>query len=449
MVTMPVPHGFHVTSGFGPRAGGYHWGTDYGRGGGSAGYPIYAVKDGTVTRSGPASGFGRWITIDHPASNGGGETVYGHIIPEVSVGQKVSEGQRIGRIDPSPATNGGVAPHLHFEWHRYSWAPPGNNRLNPEVMLKGASWPGETTKPAIPTTKSILYGVDISNHQKGIDISRIASEGFKFCILKATEGTWKDPYFKGFLRQVKQTTMYPAAYVYVRHEKSGREHAQALHEQLEGDTSVPVALDIELNSGRDVNHWKSIRDEIEKLGYRVFLTYLPHWYWKGHAGSPNVEGLPPLWTSNYGGGNGYASVIYSAIGHRRGFDGYGGLGVRIWQFTDKAQVAGYKIDANVFEGTEAQLKELFTGIKEEGLFVSLSKERQEDLAHKVDVIYDFLTDKRQSRYEDAEGNRSGYSADLGVYIEEQDKKIENIHADILPWMVETLQEIRNRGEQVA
>ena len=32
MVTMPVPKGFYVTSPFGPRAGGYHWGTDYGRG---------------------------------------------------------------------------------------------------------------------------------------------------------------------------------------------------------------------------------------------------------------------------------------------------------------------------------------------------------------------------------------------------------------------------------
>ena len=115
MTTLPVAQGFFVTSPFGPRAGGYHWGTDYGRGGGSGGHPIFAVKDGTVTRAGKAAGFGRWITIDHPASNGGGETVYGHIIPEVRVGQKVKEGQRIGRIDPNPNTNGGVAPHLHFE----------------------------------------------------------------------------------------------------------------------------------------------------------------------------------------------------------------------------------------------------------------------------------------------------------------------------------------------
>ena len=144
MVTMPVPRGFYVTSGFGPRNGGYHYGTDYGRGGGSGGYPVFAVKSGTVTRAGAASGFGQWVTIDHPASNGGGETIYGHVIPEVRAGQKVYEGQRIARINPDSRTNGGVAPHLHIEWHRFSWVPPGNpNRLNPEHMLRGARWVGD------------------------------------------------------------------------------------------------------------------------------------------------------------------------------------------------------------------------------------------------------------------------------------------------------------------
>lgn len=151
MVTMPVPKGFKVTSKFGPRWGTIHWGTDYGCGN-NAGKPVYAVKDGTVTRAGAARGFGRWVTIDHPASNGGGETVYGHIIPEVHPGQKVREGQRIARIDGNQATNGGVVPHLHFEWHRYSWTPPGPNRLDPEVMLKGAKWVGDTPAPVRAAT---------------------------------------------------------------------------------------------------------------------------------------------------------------------------------------------------------------------------------------------------------------------------------------------------------
>ena len=151
MVTMPVPKGFKVTSPFGQRGSEFHWGTDYGCGN-NGNKPVYAVKDGTVTRAGAASGFGQWVTVDHPASNGGGETVYGHVIPEVRVGQKVREGERIARINPDSRTNGGVVPHLHFEWHRFSWVPPGPNRLNPEAMLKGAKWVGDTPAPVRAAT---------------------------------------------------------------------------------------------------------------------------------------------------------------------------------------------------------------------------------------------------------------------------------------------------------
>lgn len=174
MVTMPVPKGFKVTSPFGPRWGTTHWGTDYGCGD-NGNKPVYAVKDGTVTRAGSASGFGQWVTVDHPASNGGGETVYGHVIPEVRAGQKVREGERIARINPDSKTNGGVVPHLHFEWHRFSWVPPGPNRLNPEAMLAGAKWVGDTPAPVraatavaanvLDWTARFLFGKPRPTHQ--------------------------------------------------------------------------------------------------------------------------------------------------------------------------------------------------------------------------------------------------------------------------------------------
>ena len=174
MVTMPVPKGFKVTSPFGPRWGTTHWGTDYGCGN-NGNKPVYAVKDGTITRAGAASGFGQWVTVDHPASNGGGETIYGHVIPEVRVGQKVREGERIARINPDSKTNGGVVPHLHFEWHRFSWVPPGPNRLNPEAMLAGAKWVGDTPAPVraatavaanvLDWTARFLFGKPRPTHQ--------------------------------------------------------------------------------------------------------------------------------------------------------------------------------------------------------------------------------------------------------------------------------------------
>lgn len=163
MVTMPVEKGFKITSHFGQRGGGFHWGTDYGRDGGSGGFPVFAVKSGTVTRAGLADGFGQWVTVDHPADNGGGETVYGHVIPEVAVGQKVAEGQRIARIHPTKGPgNGNVDPHLHFEWHRFSWVVPGPNRLNPEHMLAHAVWPGESQPVGLtPQVLSAIMGCSL------------------------------------------------------------------------------------------------------------------------------------------------------------------------------------------------------------------------------------------------------------------------------------------------
>lgn len=147
---IPVDRGFFVTSGFEPRWGTFHWGNDYGRDGGSANYPIYAAQAGTVTAAGPASGFGQWINIDHPTSAGGGLTVYGHIIPEVRTGQWVEAGQRIGHINGDSGSNGGVAPHLHFEVHRFVWSPPGDSRLNPTPWLAGALWPGDVPAVEVP-----------------------------------------------------------------------------------------------------------------------------------------------------------------------------------------------------------------------------------------------------------------------------------------------------------
>ncbi|MGX6513244.1 peptidoglycan DD-metalloendopeptidase family protein [Rhodococcus sp. SJ-2] len=145
----PLERGHMVTSGFGARWGTTHWGTDFGREGGSGGMAVHAVQGGSVTHVGPASGFGQWVVLDHPTADGSGTTVYGHIIPEVYLGQRVEAGQRIARINPDSNTNGGVAPHLHLEWHRYVWSPPGPNRLDPLPLLDGALFPGEAP-PSTP-----------------------------------------------------------------------------------------------------------------------------------------------------------------------------------------------------------------------------------------------------------------------------------------------------------
>lgn len=168
----PMDSGWKVTDEFGWQdwRGAVHWGVDFGREGGSGGNAVYAVRAGTVTMSGPAHGFGQWVVIDHPASAGGGTTVYGHIVPEVRVGQQVQAGERIATISAvkSWATNGDVNPHLHLEWHRTVWAPVVNgkapDRLDPLVALRaaGAVDPGQRTDPPVPAAPEANEGIWLS-----------------------------------------------------------------------------------------------------------------------------------------------------------------------------------------------------------------------------------------------------------------------------------------------
>ena len=372
MTTMPVDKGFYITSGFGPRSGGYHWGTDFGRGGGSGGHPVYAVKSGTVTRAGAASGFGRWVTIDHPASNGGGETVYGHIIPEVTAGQSVREGQRIGRIDPNSNTNGGVAPHLHFENHRYSWSPPGPNRLNPEIMLKGAKWPGDTAPAPKPTAKGEIFGVDVSEHQDGMSLKRAKQEGISFAILRLCDGTYRDRTFISHLKDAESAGLLVSTYWYLRAPSEGTTISQqvdVIDQQMKGRRDLSVWIDVEsvsgsrkLLTGADVH---AAKRELEKRGYTVAGIYSGAWYWeKMPGGEPSMDGLGSLWVSHYGQRNAYGN--YRTIYNNEGGANHPGwrypLGDKrpdILQYGSNGLVAGKYVDVNAFKGTRAELARVF------------------------------------------------------------------------------------------
>lgn len=390
MATMPVDKGFVVTSPLGPRWGQYHFGVDYGVAGGSGGKPIYAIKDGTVIAAGPASGFGQWIRLDHPASVGGNESVYGHIIPEVTVGQQVREGQRIGRINPDSSTNGGVAPHLHLEVYRYSWVAPaqrvlGQTILDPQQVLRGAKWPGET-KPSKDTPErpkgDTLFGVDVSEHQDGMSLKQAKREGMDFAIIRLCDGTYVDKVFHSHLADAEQAGMLISTYWYLRAPSEGTSIAQqvdVIDRQMGGRRDLPVWIDVEsvdnrfppsdprhyLLRGEDV--WDAKR-ELERRGYHVPGVYTGRWYWERMpGGEPSMDGLGALWCSNYGLNNGAGDPrsLYASEGGDRhpGWDyPLGDRKPDLLQYGSRGTVAGRpNVDINAYRGTRAELESLFTG----------------------------------------------------------------------------------------
>jgi murein DD-endopeptidase MepM/ murein hydrolase activator NlpD len=95
-----------VTSGFGGRWGTAHQGLDIAA---PIGTPIHAPLAGEVISSGPASGFGLWVRLQHAD---GTITVYGHINRSlVSVGEQVQAGQVIAEVGNRGQSTG---PHLHI-----------------------------------------------------------------------------------------------------------------------------------------------------------------------------------------------------------------------------------------------------------------------------------------------------------------------------------------------
>ena len=124
-VGLPVHASFRYTSGFGQRWGRLHAGVDMA---GPVGTPIYATASGVVTHAGWESGYGRLITIKHDF---GLETRFGHLSAiKVSVGQRVSRGDRIGDMGNSGRSTG---PHLHYE------VRVGGTPVNPMTYIKAAN----------------------------------------------------------------------------------------------------------------------------------------------------------------------------------------------------------------------------------------------------------------------------------------------------------------------
>ncbi len=121
---IPIKDSFRYTSGYGPRWGRMHEGTDFA---GAHGTPIYSTGDGVVIHAGRMSGYGNLVKIQHEF---GIETRYAHMSKiRVKVGQRVSRGDRIGDMGNTGRSTG---THLHYE------VRVNGNPVNPMSYIKAA-----------------------------------------------------------------------------------------------------------------------------------------------------------------------------------------------------------------------------------------------------------------------------------------------------------------------
>jgi murein DD-endopeptidase MepM/ murein hydrolase activator NlpD len=120
-LTWPAVGGY-ISSGLGQRWGKLHKGIDIAR---PSDRTIKAADNGSVVSAGYDGGYGNKVVINH---NNGLKTVYAHLDSiSVSVGQVVSQGQKIGVMGTTGHSTG---VHLHFEVY------DNGNLKNPNDYLK-------------------------------------------------------------------------------------------------------------------------------------------------------------------------------------------------------------------------------------------------------------------------------------------------------------------------
>ncbi|MET8430171.1 peptidoglycan DD-metalloendopeptidase family protein [Nocardia sp. NPDC004860] len=141
---LPLKSGtYTVSSPFGPRDGGFHYGMDFAA---KMRTPFYAPLSGTIVEGAERTdveGFGRWVWLDAQAA-AGVDLIFGHGDPAVRGGDRVRAGQLLGYVNTYGQSTG---PHLHLE----VWTPPGRvggRAVDPAPYFAGAVDPTSSQSPS-------------------------------------------------------------------------------------------------------------------------------------------------------------------------------------------------------------------------------------------------------------------------------------------------------------
>jgi peptidoglycan hydrolase-like protein with peptidoglycan-binding domain len=197
-----------------------------------------------------------------------------------------------------------------------------------------------------------IFYPDVSSYQAGISFA-----GCAIAMVKATES---DDYTNSDYAAAKVRAAKAGAYFCAYHFLHGGNGAgQASYAHGVAGSEVPLMIDFEpaYNSNGTIASAPQIPDAVDfinkyrSLGGKVYLLYLPHWYWAGNLGQASLAPLIDLGmllvSSDYTG--------YSATGP--GWAPYGGMKPVIWQYTSTATLNGVKnVDMNAYQNTLGDFK---------------------------------------------------------------------------------------------
>ena len=200
-----------------------------------------------------------------------------------------------------------------------------------------------------------LFYPDCSNNNWSSDqdaitfLEQLVPEGFSGMCHKVSEGNYyEDPYWPTVKQWCQQNNLPLIGYHFVTTD----DPAQQAQTWLGNDGGTQAMLDWEDNGGDRAN-LISVVDAFNDAGVNVQLGYYPQWYWNQQGGGSLSNLANGMVSSAYAGSTGYASTLYAQSGGSSGdgWEPYGGVTPSAWQFTESANIDGYIVDCNAYQGT--------------------------------------------------------------------------------------------------
>ena len=200
-----------------------------------------------------------------------------------------------------------------------------------------------------------LFYPDCSNNNWSSDqdaitfLEQLVPEGFSGMCHKVSEGNYyEDPYWPTVKQWCQQNNLPLIGYHFVTTD----DPAQQAQTWLGNDGGTQAMLDWEDNGGDRAN-LISVVDAFTDAGVNVQLGYYPQWYWNQQGGGSLSNLANGMVSSAYAGSTGYASTLYAQSGGSSGdgWEPYGGVTPSAWQFTESANIDGYIVDCNAYQGT--------------------------------------------------------------------------------------------------
>ena len=194
----------------------------------------------------------------------------------------------------------------------------------------------------------MLKGIDISHHQKGIDLGAIDTD---FVICKATEGNgYTDEMCDTFYQKAKSLGKKLGVYHFARPDLGNSAEAEAdwfVKETLGYHKEAMLILDWESGNLQDTTWARKWLDRVySKTGVRPVI-YMSASVMRSANWGDVVAGDYGLWVANYGTNDGTAQDSVFDKYPLKYWDFYA-----LWQYTSKGKLNGYNgnLDLNYFSG---------------------------------------------------------------------------------------------------